>query len=286
MGWTMTRQVDQFLAEAGDFLHAEAARNTVILSVTENLRRREKPGGGGTLFGWWREGTVTGAFMHTEGLPLFLTSMSGAAAAGLAEDLAAAGRAVPGVNGAGEAAAAFAAAWRQHTGDDAAVHVRMRLYKLGRLVPPEPAPAGAPRVAAERDRDLLVEWYRAFGLVAGDPPGRDYSAEVSERLGYGGLTLWEAGGVPVSMAGLTRVVRRTARVAPVYTPPALRGRGYAAAVTAAVSQAALDAGAAEVVLYTDLANPTPNSVYQRLGYAPVEDRLVLEFRRPGVTLQP
>jgi predicted GNAT family acetyltransferase len=70
-----------------------------------------------------------------------------------------------------------------------------------------------------------------------------------------------------------------ARVAPVYTPPSLRGRGYAGAVTAAVSQAALDAGATEVVLYTDLANPVSNSVYQRLGYRPVEDRLMLELRR-------
>jgi predicted GNAT family acetyltransferase len=67
------------------------------------------------------------------------------------------------------------------------------------------------------------------------------------------------------------------RVGPVYTPPGLRHRGYAGAVTAAVSQAALDAGAAEVLLFTDLANPTSNSLYQNLGYQPVEDRVVLSF---------
>jgi RimJ/RimL family protein N-acetyltransferase len=42
-----------------------------------------------------------------------------------------------------------------------------------------------------------------------------------------------------------------------------------------------------VVLYTDLANPTSNAVYQRLGYRPVEDRVVLSFtparRRLGFT---
>ena len=69
------------------------------------------------------------------------------------------------------------------------------------------------------------------------------------------------------------------RVAPVYTPPEMRGRGYAGAATAAVSQAALDAGVREVVLYTDLANPTSNALYQRLGYRPVEDRVVLSFQR-------
>jgi predicted GNAT family acetyltransferase len=67
------------------------------------------------------------------------------------------------------------------------------------------------------------------------------------------------------------------RVGSVYTPSELRGRGYAGAVTATVSQAARDAGAAEVLLYTDLANPTSNALYQRLGYRPVEDRVMLSF---------
>jgi FR47-like protein len=76
------------------------------------------------------------------------------------------------------------------------------------------------------------------------------------------------------------------RVAPpVYTPPALRGHGYAAGVTAAVSQAALDAGVEEVVLYTDLANPVSNALYERLGYRAVEDRVLLSFE-PPVTLHP
>ncbi len=95
------------------------------------------------------------------------------------------------------------------------------------------------------------------------------------------LTLWEAGGRPVSLAGLTRQVAGQTRVGPVYTPPELRGRGFAAAATVTVSQAALAAGAAEVVLYADLANPTSNALYLRLGYRPVSDHLMLAFRPPG-----
>jgi predicted GNAT family acetyltransferase len=71
------------------------------------------------------------------------------------------------------------------------------------------------------------------------------------------------------------------RVGPVYTPPAQRGHGYAAGVTVAVSQAALDTGATDVLLYTDLANRTSNALYQRLGYRPVEDRLALSFGPAG-----
>lgn len=102
---------------------------------------------------------------------------------------------------------------------------------------------------------------------------------VHDRLSYRGYTLWEQDGQPVSLAGLTRQVAGQVRVGPVYTPPGHRGRGYGGAATWAVSQAALDAGAAQVVLFTDLANPTSNALYQRLGYQPVADRLVLAFRK-------
>ena len=44
-------------------------------------------------------------------------------------------------------------------------------------------------------------------------------------------------------------------------------------------QAARDAGASRVLLFTDLANPTSNGLYQRLGYEPVEDRAIWSFRR-------
>jgi predicted GNAT family acetyltransferase len=73
------------------------------------------------------------------------------------------------------------------------------------------------------------------------------------------------------------------RIGPVYTPPEFRGAGYASAVTAELSLRALEAGAAEVLLYTDLDNPVSNSIYQRIGYRAVEDRVVLAFTVPGAT---
>jgi predicted GNAT family acetyltransferase len=80
------------------------------------------------------------------------------------------------------------------------------------------------------------------------------------------------------MAGATRLEAGMVRIMAVYTPPETRGRGYAGAVTTEVSQAALDAGAVNVVLFTDVANPTSNALYQRLGYRPVEDLAIVEFR--------
>jgi predicted GNAT family acetyltransferase len=131
-------------------------------------------------------------------------------------------------------------------------------------------------VATTADRALLESWFTAFAEEAGTYLG-DPADLVDERLSYGGLTLWEADGVPVSLGGRHRPAAGVVRVAPVYTPAEHRRQGYAGAVTVAVSQTALDAGADYVVLFTDLANLTSNALYQRLGYRPVEDRVVLRF---------
>jgi predicted GNAT family acetyltransferase len=175
-------------------------------------------------------------------------------------------------------AEAFAQAWRQAHGGQARVHVNQRLYRLGELSWPDPAPDGAARIAAEPDLPLLAGWFRAFAFEVHDmAQGRDQTADVRDRVSFGGVTVWQARGRPVAIASVTRLVAGMARVGPVYTPPEFRGRGYGSAVTAAASQRLLDAGADDVLLYTDLANPVSNSIYQRLGYRAVEDRIVLEF---------
>ena len=215
--------------------------------------------------------------MQTPPFPAFLTAMTEAAAALLAGELAAVRPDLPGVNAEEESAWAFAGVWRERTGREVSVLRRNRLFRLGELSWPSPRPAGVPRLATVADRDLLLAWMAAFDDDAGERTARDHGRAIDDRLDYGGFTLWEVAGVPVSMASVTRAVTGMMRVGPVYTPPERRGRGYGGAATSAVSQAALDAGIAEVLLYTDLANPTSTALYQRLGYQPVEERIVLAF---------
>ena len=284
MAWHLTGDVSRYLSAAGAFLHARAAENTVLLTAAESVRARGVNAFGDQppLFGWWAgpDGTVAGAFIHTPPYPAALSRLPAGAAAALARDLAAAGRNPPGVNADAETGPAFASAWQARTGCEVTLDRRMRLYRLAALSPPDPLPPGTARTAGPADRELLLDWVTAFGYEVGDlvaGPERT----VSDRLSYGGLTLWQTGGQPVSMAGLTRQVACQVRVGPVYTPPQFRGCGFAAAVTAAVSAAALAAGAAEVVLFTDLANPTSNDLYLRLGYQPVSDHVSLQFRPAG-----
>jgi predicted GNAT family acetyltransferase len=75
----------------------------------------------------------------------------------------------------------------------------------------------------------------------------------------------------VSLAGFGGPTPHGIRIGPVYTPRQQRGRGYGSAVTAAVSQLNLGRGRRFCFLYTDLANPTSNAIYLRLGYEPVCD---------------
>jgi predicted GNAT family acetyltransferase len=281
MAWQITGDLDIFLAAAGGFLRAHAAQHTIMLGAAEALRARGLAafGAEAPLFGWLAgpDGTTGAAFLHTPPYPVVLTEMPDAAAAELAAELAGRGHRAPGVNATTGPGAAFAAAWQRHTGQAAHTGMRMRLYALDRLVPPDPLPPGRARAASAADRDLLLAWFDAFHAEA-QPAGPPESARmVDDRLSHGGLLLWEDGDRPVSLAGRTRAAAGQARVGPVYTPPELRGRGFGGAATAAVTQAALDNGAEGVVLFTDLANPTSNTLYQRLGYRPISDWAVLTF---------
>jgi GNAT superfamily N-acetyltransferase len=281
MAWQLTDDVGAYLATAGGFLRANAAQNTIMLSVADTLQAQGPAvfGNGTPLFGWWAgpDGAVRAALLHTPPYPILLTVLPPGAATALAAELAARGHCPPGVNAAPAPAEEFAAAWTERTGRPSRMGMRMRLYELGRLQPPDPYPPGQARTAQEGDRELLLAWLDAFHDESGPPGPRESQRVVGDRLTFGGLVFWEHEGAPVSLAGWAKPAAGLARVGPVYTPPGLRGRGFGGAVTAAVTRAALDGGAVGVVLFTDLANPTSNTLYQRLGYRAVTDRVVLRF---------
>ncbi len=223
MAWQLTENLETFLAAAGGFLRARAAQNTVILTAAELLRAKGPAAYGDAtpLFGWLAEpgGTAAAAFLHTPPFPAVLTGMTAEAAAGLAADLAAQGYQPPGVNAMPDPAAAFAAAWQDHTGQPAHTGMRMRLYALGTLLPPDPPPPGTARTADATDRDLMLAWLDAFQDEA-QPGGPNESERVvNDRIGFGGLVFWEHEGRPVSLAGRNRAAAGQARIGPVYTPP-------------------------------------------------------------------
>ncbi|MEV6393743.1 GNAT family N-acetyltransferase [Streptomyces sp. NPDC051907] len=281
MPWHLTADLASFLATARPHLTRDPARCTALLTIAETLRKHGPYAYGGEAparFGWWQEregGPVEGVFLQTPPQAPLLGPMHPDLARELAGELRTAGPPVSGVKGEDGVCQAFADAWAGQ--GRWRVETRLRLFRLGTLAPPHPAPGGAARRATRDDVPLAADWLKAFAADVGDTRGADQTDNAVRRVDDGCLFLWETDGRPVSLASRSPLIAGQSRVSPVYTPYELRGRGYAGAVTAAVSRDALDAGAEQVLLFTDLANPTSNALYQRLGYRPLRDYVDLEF---------
>jgi hypothetical protein len=278
MGWIVTGDIAEYDETAGCFLRSRPVENTVLITVLESIRARGLTAYGdapAVMGAWMSAGCVAGAFVHTPPFPLLLSVMPGQAVMELAQTLASDGLWLPGVTGRHELAEVFAKGWRTETGADFTIWERRRLYRLEQVR--AAATSGRARLARPADRDLLLGWYHDAEREIRERPG-DHGAAVDDRIAYGGLTLWEQDGVLVSLAGRTRIIAGMVRIAPVYTPPEHRSHRDGAAATAAVSQAAVDAGAEDVVVFADLANPGINAMHRRIGFQPLDDYLVVSFR--------
>ncbi|MEY9841983.1 GNAT family N-acetyltransferase [Streptacidiphilus sp. EB103A] len=280
MVWEITHDVDAFFSATDAYLTADPVRNTVLLTVADTVRSRGPYAYGGDLparFGWWRaqDGAVEGAYVHTPPYRPTLGPMAEETARALVRKWRASGAAVPGVSGGAALVRVVGGEWAA-TGGGWTVFRDQRLFRLGELTPPQPEPPGSARLADAADVPLVVRWFEDFSEAIGEGSG-NVPTQAQNRVATGRLVLWVLDGTPVSMAGFSPVIAGQGRVAPVYTPAELRGRGYAGMATVAASRALIAAGAEEVLLYTDLSNPTSNALYQRLGYRPVEDVTVLDL---------
>ena len=276
MPWEFTGDVAPFAERAWALLMRDPAEQTVALTVTETLRTGQRPVEGSNLFGWReRDGEVDGAVLLTPPYELLLAVVPDAAE--LAGELRRVRPDLGGVNGEVAVTEAFAEAWTAGTDLRARRLFTMRLHALDALRPPEPPPPGRARPARADELALGVAWFAAFqedaGLISSD-----VELLARERIAGGRMWFWEdEGGAPAAMAARTPTVAGVARIAPVYTPPEHRRRGYGAAVTAACTADALERGAEHVVLFADVANPTSTGVYVRIGFRARSDRLVVRF---------
>jgi predicted GNAT family acetyltransferase len=187
-------------------------------------------------------------------------------------------RALPGVLGDVRVAEAFAERWCGHHARSWRTAMAERIYRCDH-VEPVPAVEGRMRPITEDDRGLLRAWITAF--VEESLPGEPFDAdELVERVLASPLRrmwLWDVGGEPVAMTAAVGPTPNGIRISYVYTPVAKRRRGYATALVAGVTRAMLDEGRRFCFLFTDLANPTSNAVYQRIGYRPVSDVAAIDF---------
>jgi predicted GNAT family acetyltransferase len=272
--WHVGQDWDEFSSVARSFLAAEPERNTLPITVLDAVlagRFRDGP----PSFGWHHDASsIDGAFLVTPPFDLIVVSEP-VAASGLGDQLRTDRFAVPGVNAEPEVAAAFSSTYL--AGENAEVETQMVLYRLEKLVEPPIKASGSSRAAAVADFDLCLDWFNEMRAEVGTGPTGDQSDLVRRRIDDALIQLWVSGDEVVSLAGRAPDAAGVARIGPVYTPPQWRRNGFASAVTHACARDAIDAGAKGVVLFTDLANPTSNAIYQTVGFRPIGERVVLRF---------
>lgn len=258
------------LQRARPLLVRDPVRNNLILSLLTARVARPEPGR------YWiaerRQEVVGLVFQSPLNQRALLTEMNGELAALLADTVASSRFAIPGCMGEAATAARFAGQWSERTKVAATPIEGLRLYEASTVA--KQAAPGNLRKADVRDRQLLVGWMKDFMTdvvhAIGDP-----EVIVDARLGRGQFWIWE-NDRPVSLLGLNQPVESVVRVGPVYTPPENRNRGYAGAIVSETSDQILSAGK-RPILYTQLHNPTSNSIYRRIGYTAVAESVAYRF---------
>ncbi|MGH7448109.1 MAG: GNAT family N-acetyltransferase [Longimicrobiales bacterium] len=260
-----------FLARARPWLLQTEVEHNLILGLAERAYTAKDPLYVATVE---QDGAVVGCALRTPPRKLVLTRIPPGAVGALAVDVAACYDELPAVLGPPTAAREFALHWCERHGCTARDAMAQRLYVLER-VPPVRTPPGGLRLATAADVALIASWISCFASET-RADATSTPAFVAARVAAGELALWWDE-QPRTLAGYSGRSPNGVRIGYVYTPPEWRGRGYAGACVAALSQHALDNGARFCCLYTDVANPTSNGIYQRIGYRPVGDAIDIVF---------
>jgi predicted GNAT family acetyltransferase len=274
--------VGAFLAAAEPVLLRDPAANNLPLGIAQQLV--DRPGSYDEAFFWVarRGGAIVGAAIRTPPYPVVLAEpLAEEAVEAFVGELVRSQPGLPGVTANEPWASRFADAWTAATGEPWRLALGQGVFVLTAVEPPRPV-GGACRPATERDRDLLVRWLEAFEREALQATIRDegfIERDLASRLGpetSAGFSIWDEDGQAVSLTGWRRIPGG-ARIGPVYTPPDVRGRGYASNLVAEVSAEMLERGSEACFLYTDLGNPTSNAIYRRLGYERIGEASMIVF---------
>ena len=253
-------ELQEFVEFHRPALEQDEARYNLILGLLGRMLETEQPN-----VRLWTIGASGECAMQTPGYPLILGRLSAAQCQAFAE--ATLNLDYPGVVGLDPIVPLFVERANE-LGVKFKETIPQTIQALQRR-PIYPDVSGTARVVGHGDVALFSEWLLAFfrEVVPHEPvPSRD---RLESTATAGNYQFWVVDGEPVAMAGIVRRSRHAAAIAGVYTPSALRNRGYGAAVMAAVVDAVFAEGRTTACLYSDLRNPASNRCYAKIGFKPV-----------------
>jgi ribosomal protein S18 acetylase RimI-like enzyme len=261
------------LTLAGEFLASEPVLHNLVFSLLHARVAHAEPGR------YWvaaRNGQIAGVvFQSPLTLAAQLTPMHPDVIAAMVDAIANAGIVLPGVGGDAATAASFAGQWTERVKSAAIPFEGMRLYEFAEVKEIARVKGGI-RLADSGDRELIVQWVQGFQDEVHEH-ANDPKVVTDRWLAGGQVWLWDDGG-PKSMAVSREAVGGAVRISGVYTPPESRRRGYAEGCVHALSKRLRESGH-RCLLYTDLGNPTSNSIYRRIGYRAVAEGLRYRFEQ-------
>ena len=155
--------------------------------------------------------------------------------------------------------------------------MRLRVFEA-RQVADLPLSKGKLRLARMDDHLLMAQWFVAFSEETGESADLESAKKRAEQhIKAQRLYIWDRG-APVSIAAAARPTRNGITINRVYTPPEHRNKGYATSCVWSLTQKMLTDHYSFCSLYTDLSNPTSNSIYAKIGYVPIGDALAFDFQ--------
>lgn len=141
------------------------------------------------------------------------------------------------------------------------------------------------RRIAGADLDVVTTWfvdYNVEALGAEEDQALRADCRIRARRSLEEQSTWivSRGNEPVAMSSFNAMLAEAVQIGGVYTPPALRSRGYA---RAAVAQSLLDAraeGVETAILFTDVDHTAAHKSYTALGFEIIDDYAIIMFKEP------
>lgn len=249
--------LSEFIAFHRSKLEEDELRHNVMLSVFNYAERTPN-----CKVRFWPLGPAGACAVQQAGYGVVLGDVDRAQAAALAE--AVKDDAIPSAIGADQTVHWFVEAATK-LGCDYPVEKPELIYSLDRAPSSRDVP-GRFRLANSADQDLVLDWMNTF-VDEALPFGQAVtSIDVAKRIKADKVFLWCDNERPVSMSCVGRTLENGAAIAPVYTVPSERCKGYAAAATAAVANAIFKRNYRYAFLYTDANNPASNRCYANIGF--------------------
>ncbi len=269
--------IQDFLAKNEESLLARESEHNLLLGLANGILDNKRSSDEALYYTIEIEGRPVGQAMRTDcNKPLILSNMESSYIQPLVESLKKESLNLKGVIGSIELATLF----KDHWGSDSSISMHQGIYQLDTVIPPLDR-GGELYLVTRDDLDLALEYCMGF-IQDCFPNEKDAKAVAIEAMNRHiknkSLFFWRDNQSRiVSMAANTRETKNGATISWVYTPKGLRGEGFASQIVAALSQKLLDDGKKFTNLFTDLLNPTSNSIYKKIGYVLIAEGIHFSF---------